>query len=77
MTCISETFCSTGSVFELVYAAASAIDFAGNVFFGHRWEAVAPELAARVETIQGLIADFFAKPLGGCQRYASLGTIHG
>ena len=77
MSCLSDTFCLAGSIFDLLYAGAAIVDFAGHVCFGDRWEALAPEVVARAEAIEGLISDFFARPLGGCQRYASLETIHG
>ena len=77
MTCISETLCTNSTVFELIYAATAAVDFAGTVFFGHRWEALAPEVIARAEFVQGFVSDFFARPIGGCQLFASKGTIHG
>jgi hypothetical protein len=77
MTCLTDTFCSNGGLLELIFTATAAIDYAGTVFFGHDWQPISPEVAAQAEMIGEYFADFFARPVGGCQRYASLGGLHG
>ena len=77
MTCLSETLCSTSNVFDLIYIATTAIDYAGTVFFGSRWESIGPDVAARAEMVQAFLTDFFAEPMSDCQRYAALGGLRG
>lgn len=77
MTCLSETLCSTSTVFDLIYAATAAIDYAGTVFFGSRWESIGPEVAARTEMVHSFVSGFFAEPVSDCQRFASLGDVRG
>ena len=77
MTCLTDTFCIDSGLFDLVLTAATTIDYVGTVFFGSRWDAVAPDVVAKAEMIQTAITDFFARPIGGCQRFARLGAFHG
>jgi hypothetical protein len=77
MTCLTESICNPSDLFELIRAAAAAVDYAGTHVFGSQWQAIGPDVALHTGAIQELLADFFAEPRGGCQRFATLRVING
>ena len=77
MNCLTDSICSPSDLFELIHSVTAAIDYAGALLFGSQWEAIGPDVALHTGALKELLADFFAKPPGGCQRYASLGAFNG
>ena len=77
MTCLTDSICNPSNLFELIHNAAAAIDYAGALLFGSQWQAITPEVALHTGMLQEILADLFAEPPGGCQRYASLGVLNG
>ena len=77
MNCLSDSICNAGTVVEWLQTSVSTIDYYGALAFGSEWRAIGPEIAYHVDMISSVIADWFAEPPGGCQRYASLGDFNG
>jgi len=77
MTCLTDSICNPNDLFTLIQNAVAVIDYAGTVVFGSQWHAIGPDVALHTAAVQEILADFFAEPPGGCQRYASLGAFNG
>jgi len=76
MNCLTDQACLMGSLFDVVYHALFAIDFAGAAWFGDEWQAITPVFETNANKLARLADLLFGTDVPGCGRFVLSGGRH-